>query len=138
MKIKRVVLFLMSGLMLGCAQQTDVLCFAPVGDLALSTDDDSLSIAEGTLPIADDSVLTTAGSVLTTEESDKLREIEINNEFLSGCVTEYIFDLSEQMCASCEHNGDNEGKVITECEDDLSAQFSYEQWVEIYNMCIVL
>lgn len=38
--------------------------------------------------------------MLLVNEVAQLREIELNNEFISGCITEEIADMSECFCVT--------------------------------------
>jgi hypothetical protein len=66
-------------------------------------------------------------SVLSPIESNKLKQIELDNEFVSGCVTEAISDIGEELCLKCQ--GD--------CRSGLESELSYSQWLKIYDLCMV-
>lgn len=66
-------------------------------------------------------------SPLTTEESDKLHIIVMNNQFLSGCVTESISVLKEHSTT----------KYANKCKLAFDNTLNYFQWMEIYNSCMV-
>lgn len=59
-------------------------------------------------------------------EAEKLNKIVMDNEFLSGCVTELISDLKETYHA----------KYDEYCKTEFSETLDYAQWVNIYNSCM--
>ena len=64
---------------------------------------------------------------LTTIESEKINQIIINNEFISGCVTEIISDFTESSVT----------KYLNQCKADFANTLNYVQWLEIYNSCMI-
>ncbi len=66
-------------------------------------------------------------SQLTPIETEDLKQMVLNNHFLSGCVTELISDLSERACENCKN----------QCKTNFDKTLSYIQWTEIYTSCRV-
>jgi len=66
-------------------------------------------------------------TVLTTVEAYKLKQIVMNNHFLSGCVTELISDL----------RGLSTSQYQKHCTNEFANTLGYAQWLEIYNTCMV-
>ena len=64
---------------------------------------------------------------LSRLESEKLNQTILNNDFMSGCVTELISDLKELQSAESQY----------QCENGFDDTLSYDQWVTIYNSCMV-
>jgi len=64
---------------------------------------------------------------LKTAESDLLNQMVLNNHFISGCVTELIADIKELQPIKIQNN----------CKDNFAKTLSYDQWVKIYNSCMV-
>jgi hypothetical protein len=66
-------------------------------------------------------------SVLTEEESIKLNNISLNNEFLSGCVTYELSVIADELCDD----------TTNYCIGKTANKLTFNQWVKIYNTCIV-
>ena len=64
---------------------------------------------------------------LSSVEKKKLEEIQINNEFMSGCITEKISEFCEDIC--------QEKSNI--CMAEQSPPINYSQWLNIYEACMV-
>lgn len=60
-------------------------------------------------------------------ETEKLKQIVLNNNYLSGCVTESISDLRDLEST----------KLSNQCSTDFAETLSYVQWEQIYNSCMV-
>lgn len=63
---------------------------------------------------------------LSSLESEKLNQTILNNDFMSGCVTELISDL--EALQSTEYQN--------QCKNDFDETLSYDQWITIYNSCM--
>lgn len=68
-----------------------------------------------------------SNSVLTEEESMRLKHISLTNEFLSGCVTYELSVIADELC-------DDSTK---DCLEVAANRLNYNQWLKIYNACIV-
>ena len=66
-------------------------------------------------------------SLLTEEQSKELNDIILNNSFLSGCVTEELSDLKEKLCAESRYY----------CQANFDSKLRYEQWLSVYQSCVV-
>ncbi|MDO6621177.1 hypothetical protein [Shewanella sp. 6_MG-2023] len=65
-------------------------------------------------------------------QRQQLNNIALNNEYFSGCVTEQLADIIEEVCSKSEAyccESDN--------ESDASIELTYQQWVNIYQHCMV-
>ncbi len=70
----------------------------------------------------------TENTSLTTAEQTQLENYVLNNEFISGCVTEKLADLAEKSSSKphlCEQAK----------SDFIEQQLSYSQWLSIYHAC---
>ncbi|MGJ8647809.1 MAG: hypothetical protein ACSHXJ_13000 [Marinomonas colpomeniae] len=60
-------------------------------------------------------------------ESEKLNQTVLNNDFMSGCVTELVSDLEALQSTESQNK----------CQNDFDEALSYDQWMTIYNSCMV-
>ena len=64
---------------------------------------------------------------LSSLESEKLNQTVLNNNFMSGCVTELISDLEALQSTELQN----------QCENDFDETLSYGQWMTIYSSCML-
>ena len=86
-------------------------------------------LMQGCSAIKDDTLGddTTRITALTPSESEQLNQLLISHHFLPGCVTELISDLSDLPCQN----------LGEDCLSDFDKTLSYDQWLGIYQACIV-
>ncbi len=60
-------------------------------------------------------------------ESEELNQTVLNNDFMSGCVTELVSDLEAVQSTESQN----------QCQNDFDETLSYDQWMTIYNSCMV-
>ncbi|MBD5771864.1 hypothetical protein [Marinomonas colpomeniae] len=60
-------------------------------------------------------------------ESEELNQTVLNNDFMSGCVTELVSDLEALQSTESQN----------QCQNDFDETLSYDQWMTIYNSCMI-
>ncbi|MDO6619600.1 hypothetical protein BCU94_13070 [Shewanella sp. 10N.286.52.C2] len=61
-------------------------------------------------------------------QRQQLNNMVLSNEYLSGCVTEQLADITEKVCPK--------GDAYC-CDSEASIELTYLQWENIYQHCMV-